>query len=227
MTERLVGPLIDATPARLPERITLKGRYGWLEPLDADKHAAPLWHHAKGDDDLWDYLFSGPFAEEAAFTDYLRNSAARTDPLAYAVMTAEGDAVGFMTLMEIRPVHKVIETGSICYTKALQRTPLATEAQYLHMAYAFDVLGYRRYEWKCNNFNEPSKAAAQRFGFTYEGLFRQHMVVKGRNRDTAWFSILDSEWPAIKAGFERWLAPDNFDAKGQQKKSLAAMRENH
>jgi RimJ/RimL family protein N-acetyltransferase len=125
--------------------------------------------------------------------------------------------------MEIRPNTRVIEVGHICYTPSLQRTPLATEAMYLLARYIFEQLGYRRYEWKCNVLNQPSYRAAGRYGFTYEGLFRQHMIVKGRNRDTAWFSMLDSEWPARKANFERWLAPENFDREGRQKVSLAAM----
>jgi RimJ/RimL family protein N-acetyltransferase len=126
--------------------------------------------------------------------------------------------------MEIRPAMRVIEVGHIVYSAALQRTPLATEAQYLLARYVFETLGYRRYEWKCNALNAPSRHAAERFGFTYEGIFRQHLIVKGRNRDTAWFSMLDSEWPSRKAAFESWLSPDNFDAEGRQKHSLAALR---
>ena len=125
--------------------------------------------------------------------------------------------------MEIRPAMRVIEVGHILYTGALQRTPLATEAQYLLARYIFETLGYRRYEWKCNALNAPSRRAAARFGFTFEGLFRQHMITKGRNRDTAWFSMLDTEWPARKAAFERWIAPDNFDTQDRQKQSLASL----
>jgi RimJ/RimL family protein N-acetyltransferase len=136
------------------------------------------------------------------------------------VVDADGRAVGILSLMEIRPAMRVIEVGNIVYSPALQRTPLATEAQYLIARYAIETLGYRRYEWKCNALNAASKRAAERFGFTYEGLFRQHMIVKGRSRDTAWFSILDSEWPARKAAFERWLAPENFDRDGRQKTKL-------
>jgi RimJ/RimL family protein N-acetyltransferase len=147
--------------------------------------------------------------------------AALADPYAYAVIDAEGRAVGIATLMEIRPTMRVIEVGHIVYTPALQRTPLATEAQYLLARYIFEELGYRRYEWKCNALNAPSRRAAERFGFTFEGVFRQHLIVKGRNRDTAWFSMLDSEWPTRKAAFERWLAPGNFDAAGRQNMSLA------
>ena len=136
-------------------------------------------------------------------------------------------AVGLASLMEIRPAQRVIEVGQIIYSPALQRTPLGTEAQYLLMRYAFETLGYRRYEWKCNALNAPSRRAALRYGFAFEGIFRQHMIVKGRNRDTAWYSILDSEWPARKAAFERWLAPKNFDNKGRQKASLAKINGQH
>ena len=125
--------------------------------------------------------------------------------------------------MEIRPAMRVIEIGHITYSPALQRTPLGTEAQYLFARYAFETLGYRRYEWKCNSLNAPSRRAALRFGFKFEGIFRQHMIVKGHSRDTAWYSMLDSEWPARKAAFERWLAPDNFDGAGRQRTSLATL----
>jgi RimJ/RimL family protein N-acetyltransferase len=165
----------------------------------------------------------GPFADEAAFLAWVPERAALADPYAYAVIDAEGRAVGIATLMEIRPAMRVIEVGHIVYTPALQRTPLATEAQYLLARYIFETLGYRRYEWKCNALNAPSRRAAERFGFTFEGVFRQHLIVKGRNRDTAWFSMLDSEWPARKAAFERWLAPANFDAAGRQKTSLLTL----
>ena len=134
-----------------------------------------------------------------------------------------GRAVGYFTLMEIRPEMRVIEVGHVLYSPALQRTPLGTEAQYLLAQYAFETLGYRRYEWKCNALNAASRRAALRYGFIYEGTFRQHLIAKGRNRDNAWFSMLDSEWPARKANFERWLAPENFTADGKQKLSLSAM----
>src|SRR6185437_14911833 len=135
-----------------------------------------------------------------------------------------GRALGFLSLMEIRPPMRVVEVGNIVYAPALQRTPLTTEAQYLLARYAFETLGYRRYEWKCDSLNAPSRRAAERFGFTYEGIFRQHRIVKGRNRDTAWFAMLDSEWPARKAAFERWLEPDNFDDAGRQKARLSDLR---
>ena len=152
-----------------------------------------------------------------------RRTAETRDPYSYAVIDANGQAVGIATLMEIRPAMRVIEVGHIVYTPRLQRTLLGTEAQYLLAKYVFEALGYRRYEWKCNALNAPSRRAALRYGFTFEGIFRQHLISKGRNRDTAWYSILDGEWPARKAAFERWLSADNFDKDGRQKTSLAAL----
>lgn len=146
-----------------------------------------------------------------------------TDPYSYVVVAPVGGAVGIVTLMQIRSATRVVEVGNIVYGTPLQHTPLATEAQYLLARYAFDTLGYRRYEWKCDAFNAASRRAALRYGFVFEGIFRQHMIIKGHNRDTAWFSMLDSEWPARKTNFERWLAPENFTADGRQKLSLRAM----
>ena len=200
----------------------LPGRFGRVEKLEP-RHAADLWGVTKGADALWSYMGYGPFAEQTAFLAWVPERAALADPYAYAVIDADGRAVGIATLMEIRPAMRVIEVGHIVYSPVLQRTPLATEAQYLLARYVFETLGYRRYEWKCNALNAPSRRAAERFGFTFEGVFRQHLIIKGRNRDTAWFSMLDSEWPARKAAFERWLAPANFDAAGRQKTSLLAL----
>ena len=221
-----VGPPVDLRPAKRPERTTLAGRRVTLVPLDADRHADALFPLANGGerDRLWTYLFDGPYADPAAFKSAIAGRAKADDPLFFAVIdNASGAPVGFQSLMRIDPIHRVIEVGDILYTPALQRTIGATEAQYLLAAYAFDTLGYRRYEWKCNDLNAPSKRAAQRLGFTFEGVFRQHLVAKGRNRDTAWFSMLDSEWPLRRAAFERWLAPDNFDASGRQRVSLASL----
>jgi RimJ/RimL family protein N-acetyltransferase len=215
-----VGPAVDSAPARFPGTVTLRGRTGAVERLSAARHRAALWTAMRGHDAIWAYLPAGPFADQAAFDTYIGECEQNKDRIFYAVIDAGGRAVGILSLMEIRPAMRVIEVGNIVYSPALQRTPLATEAQYLIACYAFETLGYRRYEWKCNALNAASKRAAERFGFTYEGLFRQHMIVKGRSRDTAWFSILDSEWPARKAAFERWLAPENFDRDGRQKAKL-------
>ncbi|HMN50665.1 MAG TPA: GNAT family protein [Xanthobacteraceae bacterium] len=221
---RPVGPETDATPSPRPAPVALQGRYGRIEKLDAEKHASQLWEAVKGHDQVWDYLFHGPFAARGVFDDYIRLFASREDPYAYAIIDAKEQAVGFATLMEIRPQHRVIEVGNILYSPQLQRTPLATEVQYLLARYAFEDLRNRRYEWKCNALNEPSRRAALRYGFTFEGIFHQHMIVKGRNRDTAWYAMMDHEWPSRKAAFEAWLAPGNFDAHGRQKKSLEAFR---
>lgn len=215
-----IGKPVDATPAPLPGPVVIEGRFGHIEKLSA-RHTADLWAAVRGHDALWTYMGYGPFADEAAFAAWIPERAALADPYAYAIIEAgSGRAVGISTLMEIRPAMRVIEVGNILYSPALQRTPLATEAQYLLARYAFETLRYRRYEWKCNALNAPSRRAAERFGFTFEGVFRQHMIIKGRNRDTAWFAMLDSEWPARKRAFERWLAPDNFDAQGGQKQGL-------
>ena len=165
----------------------------------------------------------GPFRDGAAFSDWVAARAALVDPYSYAIIDSERRILGIFALMAIRPEHRVIEVGHVVYSPALQRTPLATEAQYLLARYAFETLGYRRYEWKCDALNAASRRAALRYGFTFEGIFRQHMIGKGRNRDTAWYAMLDSEWPARKRSFERWLAPDNFTAEGRQKASLSTM----
>jgi RimJ/RimL family protein N-acetyltransferase len=221
-TGQPVGLPVDTTPAQRPGPVTLQGRFGHIEKLDAG-HAAALWQAVKDDKKLWTYMAYGPFGDAAAFAAWVAERVALADPYSYAVVAADGSAVGIATLMEIRPAPHVIEVGNILYGTPLQRTPLATEALYLLARYAFETLGYRRYEWKCDSLNASSRRAAARYGFAFEGIFRQHMIIKGRNRDTAWFSITDRDWPARKANFERWLAPDNFAADGRQKLSLAAM----
>ncbi len=215
-----VGPAVSSAPALFPGTVTLRGRYGTVERLSAGRHRAALWMALRGHDAVWTYLAPGPFADQAAFDANIAECEDNKERIFYAVVDAGGRAVGFLSLMEIRPAMRVVEVGNIIYSPALQRTPLGTEAQYLIARYAFETLGYRRYEWKCNVLNAASKRAAERFGFTYEGLFRQHMIMKGRSRDTAWFSMLDSEWPTRKAAFERWLAPENFDNDGRQKIKL-------
>jgi RimJ/RimL family protein N-acetyltransferase len=173
---------------------------------------------------LWTYFAGGPFANERSFAEWLDQRASLADPLSYAVVDlASGRASGHVALLEIRPAARVIEMGSIVYGPTLQRTTAATEAQYLMARYAFETLGYRRYEWKCDALNTNSRQAALRLGFTFEGIFRQHRIVKGRNRDTAWYAMLDGEWPTCKKALERWLAPENFDADGLQLLSLAAI----
>lgn len=223
-TGQPVGVAVNAFPAARPGVVRLEGRFGRIEKLDA-RHAPELWAGVRGHDALWSYMPYGPFADEAAFTSWVTERAKLEDPFAYAIVEGEsGRAVGVFTLMEIRPMMRVIEVGHVLYTPALQRTPLATEAQYALARYAFETLGYRRYEWKCNALNAASRAAAERYGFTYEGLFRQHMIVKGRNRDTAWYSMVDTEWPKLRAAFERWLDAANFDSEGRQRASLATLQ---
>jgi RimJ/RimL family protein N-acetyltransferase len=207
--------------AASPGPVVLTGRYGRVEKLDPAHHGAAFWEAIKDAPGMWDYMPYGPFADAGRFQSWLSERATLSDPYVYAVVDPDGRALGIAALMSIRPDMGVIEVGHIAYAPALQRTKLGTEAQYLLARYAFETLGYRRYEWKCNALNAASRRAAERYGFTFEGIFRQHMVVKGRNRDTAWFSIVDSEWPERRAAFERWLAPENFDAGGRQRVSLA------
>ncbi len=174
--------------------------------------------------ELWRFLGAGPFADEAAFRAHAETTMTGDDPLTFAILdAATGEGLGQAALMRIEPAHGVIEVGAITFSPRLKRTRSATEAIYLFAHRVFDELGYRRFEWKCNNDNAASKRAAGRFGFTAEGVFRQHMMVKGANRDTAWFSMLDSEWPARKAAFETWLDPSNFDATGRQRTSLSSL----
>jgi|SRR5690349_21698688 RimJ/RimL family protein N-acetyltransferase len=220
-----LGPPVDASPARRPARTTLEGRRVILAPLDAGAHGGALWDAvgAPEHDHLWLYLFAGPFADRAAFDADLAKKAASEDPLFFAIVDRESSrAAGYASYMRMEPGHRVIEVGSILYTPALQRTAGATEAMYLMARHVFEELGYRRYEWKCNALNQSSRRAALRLGFTFEGIFRQHMIVKGRSRDTAWFSMLDSEWPARKAAFERWLSAENFDGEGRQRERLSS-----
>jgi len=219
-----VGLLVDPTPAQRPGPVTLQGRYGRVERL-APTHAADVWSAVAGHDAIWTYMSSyGPFADAAAFARWIPTRIALDDPYSSAIVEPSGRAVGIATLMEIKPAMRVIEVGHIVYSPALQRTPLGTEAQYLLARYAFETLGYRRYEWKCDALNAASRRAALRYGFVFEGILRQQMIAKGRNRDTAYFSMLDSEWPARKAAFERWLAPDNFDADGRQRSRMSEAR---
>ena len=222
-TVQPVGEPVDATPAQRPGPVTLQGRFGRIEKLDP-AHAAGLWEAVNGHDEIWTYMSAyGPFENFPEFSAWVAQRAALDDPYSYAIVDLSGRPAGIFTLMEIRPVMRVCEVGHVVYSPALQRTPLATEAQYLLARYAFETLRYRRYEWKCNSHNEASRRAALRLGFGFECIMRQHMIAKGRNRDTAWFVMLDGEWPARKARFERWLSPDNIGGDGRQKKSLSRM----
>jgi len=215
------------TPRELPPATPMIGRYVRVERLDPDRHAAQLFEANADDRDAshWIYLFDEKPATLEAYTAWVKKAASTVDPMFHAIVgLADGKAAGVAALMRIDRNHGVIEVGHINFAPRLQRTRAATEAIFLMISRAFDELGYRRFEWKCDSLNAPSRAAALRFGFTFEGIFRQAIVYKGRNRDTAWFSITDAEWPAIKAAFERWLDPANFDASGGQKARLEARR---
>jgi RimJ/RimL family protein N-acetyltransferase len=219
--------IVDAQAARRPVRVTLEGAYTRLVPLDASTHARDLYEPTRGAEreGLFRYLWDGPFASEAEVRATLDRKASTDDPLFFAITDLRnGRALGYASFMRMEPAHRCIEVGGILFAPKLQRTPAATEAMYLMARHVFEDLGYRRYEWKCDSLNRPSIRAALRLGFTFEGVFRQHMIVKGRNRDTAWFAMLDSEWPARRAAFERWLTAENFDAEGRQKIALAALR---
>ncbi|ORE94938.1 acetyltransferase [Aurantimonas sp. 22II-16-19i] len=209
-------------PAGAPERLVLAGRYTRLEPLDPARHSADLFAAIAPDAPRRHrWLFDHAPGDLGAMRDWAEGAAMSQDPLFFAVVdTASGRAGGRQSLMRIVPEHGVIEIGNILWGEGVAGTRLATEALFLTAAYVFDTLGYRRFEWKCNDLNAPSRRAAERFGFVFEGVFRQHMVVKGENRDTAWFAMIDSDWPRLKAGYEAWLDPANFDGDGRQRMKL-------
>ncbi len=216
--------LPDWTPRPRPSRTILEGRFCRLEPLDPERHAAEL-HAANSEDRNWTYFVYGPFPSLESYTAWMRQAVTGEDPHFYAIRRkSDGLAAGVSAYLRIDPAVGSIEVGHLNFSPLLQRTPASTEALYLMMANAFETLGYRRYEWKCDSLNAPSRAAAQRLGFTFEGIFRQATVYKGRNRDTAWFSILDGEWPALKQAFLAWLAPENFDQEGRQRRRLEEFR---
>ena len=222
-----IGPrLADPGPARGPERVVLEGRYARLDPLDAARHRDDL-HAASTPPDgaaRFRYMPERPPDSPEAFDRWLAGATASADPLFFAVVDrATGRAEGWQTLMRITPVHRCIEIGNIYWGPRIAGTRVATEAMYLFAAYVLDTLGYRRYEWKCDSLNAPSRRAALRFGLTYEGHFRRAVIIRGRNRDTAWFSIIDEEWPALKAAYDRWLAPENFDPQGMQRTRLSEL----
>jgi len=215
--------VLDWQPRKLPDRSPMTGRYCRVEPLDPATHLEGLWAGIQLDPRGFNWTYSPPDKPDTIeeLRALLEKNAAGTDPFFHAIVDLEsGDAVGWATFMRMQPEVGVIEVGNIHYSPRLQRKPAGTEAMYLMMRRVFDELGYRRYEWKCHSLNAPSRAAAERYGFQFEGIHRQALVMKGRNRDTAWFSILDNEWPAIKAAFEQWLASGNFDEHGVQKQLL-------
>jgi RimJ/RimL family protein N-acetyltransferase len=223
-SDRPVGPGLGWRPARRPTRRELRGAHVLVRPLDADLDAEPLFaqsHPPLGDPGLWTYLPTGPYRDPDEFRDALRVAQASEDPLCFTLIPTPGKRpAGVASYMRITPEHGVIEIGQIWFGASLRRTTAATEAIYLLAAHAFDELGYRRLEWKCDALNQASRRAAERFGFCFEGLFRRHMVVKGRNRDTAWYAITDDEWPGVRAGFRQWLDPGNLDPAGRQQRSL-------
>ncbi|WP_198377026.1 GNAT family N-acetyltransferase [Neoroseomonas rubea] len=227
VTDPPVGPLLpDTSPRPLPARIPHRGQSVDLEPLHL-RHTQELWQAMQTDRGgaSWAYMGYGPFADEAALRGFLGGFATTHDPIAWAVRPhATGTADGWLTLMEIFPAHAHIEIGNIWFSPRMQRTRAATEAMFLLMRHAMDDLGYRRLTWKCNALNMPSRRAAARLGFTYEGTLRNLLVVKGRRRDTAWFSILAEEWPACRDAIAGWLDAANWDAGGRPKRSLAAFR---
>ncbi len=218
--------LPDWQPRPFPERVVLEGDYCRLEPLQPG-HSAALFqaHQRAGDNRSWTWLLREPEQNEAAFGAWVASVCDLRDQLHFAVIDKPtGLPVGNLSLMRIDEKNGVVEVGSVHFSPPLSRTPASTEAQWLLMRYVFDTLGYRRYEWKCNSLNEPSRQAALRLGFQFEGRFRQALVSKGHNRDTDWFSIIDSEWPAVDSALQRWLAADNFSADGKQRYSLASLR---
>ena len=222
-----IGPrLADPRPAKAPERSVLEGRHARLEPLDPDRHGDDLRDASAPSDRSarFRYMPELPPDSPGLFSTWLAGAAASADPLFFAVIDrATGRAEGWQTFLRITPVHRCIEIGNIYWGPRIAGTRVATEAMYLFAAYALESLGYRRYEWKCDALNAPSRRAALRFGFTYEGHFRRAVIIRGRNRDTAWFSIIDEEWPALKAAYERWLAPENFDPQGRQRTRLSEL----
>jgi RimJ/RimL family protein N-acetyltransferase len=212
-------------PARHPQRMALEGISVTLEPVDPTRHARALYAAADGAPSIWDYLPYGPFENREAFTEWLEARAASEDPLFFALVDRGASAArGMASYMRMVPEHGVIEIGHIWFAPVMQRTRQATEAIFILARHAFDDLGYRRLEWKCDALNAASKRAAERFGFVYEGVFRQHMVIKGRNRDTAWYAMTDGDWPLRRAAFESWLAPDNFNQADRQRESLSTLR---
>lgn len=219
--------LVDWQPRQHPDRVVLNGRYCRLEPLRVE-HAGALFaaYQQAEDTRSWTWLLREPDTTIAEYSQWIASVCELSDPIHFAVIDNQTQLpVGSLALMRIDPKNGVVEVGHVHFSPLMSRSPLSTEAQYLLMRYVFEGLGYRRYEWKCNSLNEPSRRAALRLGFQYEGRFRQALVVKGHNRDTDWFSILDKEWQALECAFQNWLATDNFTADGKQIRSLESWRE--
>ena len=223
---QLVGlPIPHWNPPSLPSREAMDGRFCRVEALSAERHARELFaaNSLDADNRNWTYMTYGPFENWDAYRDWVGASATTSDPLFFAIVDKRSKrAVGVASYLRIDPRHGSIEVGHLMFSPLLQGKPAATEAMFLMMERAFEM-GYRRYEWKCNALNEPSRRAAQRLGLSYEGLFRQAAVVKGRNRDTAWYAAIDQEWPALKAAFQKWLEPSNFDEGGRQRVALSTL----
>ena len=226
-TERPLGPELDWHPARRPGRTVLDGRHVRLRPVDPNTDAEPLFaesHPPAAEPGMWTYLFTGPYPDAAALRAALSADERAEDRLTFTLVTLPDEhPAGVASYMRIKPEHGVIEIGSIWFGASLRQSTAAAEAIYLLAAHAFDELGYRRLEWKCDALNQASRRAAERFGFRFEGVFARHMVVKGRSRDTAWYAITDDEWPSVRDGFEAWLAPENFDQAGRQRRQLGEL----
>lgn len=222
MSKGVGFPVEEKTFGSFPP--TLKGRYVTLNRLES-QHTAHIWQHIQGDAGLWDYMWDGPFEDEETFGASLAAKSGGEDPYSYAIIdNMTRQAVGYLAYLRTDRTHRTTEVGHVLFSKAIQRTRGATEAFYLLMKEAFDVLNVRRLEWKCNNLNEPSKRAALRLGFKFEGVFRQHLIIKGRSRDSDWYSILDSEWAVVGEALKKWLDPGNFDEQGMQRKGLVDIR---
>lgn len=224
-----IGAPIDTDfPRPMPPKTPMTGRFCSVIPTSPDAHSEALFSAFQKDTNgrNWTYLPYGPFDRLEDFQNWLETSCQRADPMFHTILDPDGTPIGLASFLRIDPANGVIEVGHIHFSPLLQRHPAATEAMFLMMRRVFDELGYRRYEWKCDALNAPSSRAAERLGFQYEGTFRQATHYKGRNRDTAWFAIIDTHWPRVKAAFEAWLDPDNFDADGQQKTRLATLANN-
>src|SRR4051794_35666833 len=226
-TDLPIGEELDWKPAQRPGRTPLRGSHVLIRPVDPETDATPLFavsHPPDGDPTTWTYLPDGPYESADDLQRALTWAASSDDPLYFTLAALPDERpLGIASYLRIEPEFGVIEIGHIWFGTPLRRTIAATEAIYLIARHAFDDLHYRRLEWKCNALNAASRRAAERFGFTFEGIFRQHMVIKGRNRDTAWYAITDEEWPAVRRGFERWLAPGNFDPDGRQRRTLGEL----